>query len=319
VLVVAVLALAACGGGASTDGHARTVTLYTSVSQETVDAVVAAYERAHPDSHLEVYRAPTGELNARIASEERGGGLEADVIWATDPLSMHAWDTQGLLATDFAPDVDRIPDHLRSDHFWGTRVLDVVIVTREGLRPVPTTWEDLADPAYRDRVEIADPAFAGSAFAALGYFANEPGYGLDFFRRLHENGAVEVSSPTDIVTDVAEGRADLGMTLSFTANTVQGEGSPVRQIWPSPGAIAVYSPIALTASAGARSAAEAFIRYVVSRAGQEQVAASGWQPVLPGITGPDRPAGATEVFPDWPALFEQQDRLLQRYQEIFGP
>jgi iron(III) transport system substrate-binding protein len=84
-LLVAVLLLAACGDGAGTTASRR-MTIYTSVTQETVDAVVAGFELENPNVELDVFRAPTGELNARLASEARGGGVGADVIWATDPL-----------------------------------------------------------------------------------------------------------------------------------------------------------------------------------------------------------------------------------------
>jgi hypothetical protein len=45
---------------------------------------------------------------------------------------------------------------------------------------------------------------------------------------------------------------------------------------------------------------------------------TGYQPVLPGIAGPARPAGSTEVYPAWTTLFGRQDQVLQQYQAIFG-
>ena len=62
-----VLVLAGCGdtGG---DGEAP-LRIYTSVTQETVDAVVAGFESANPGLAVEVFRAPTGELAGRIAAE----------------------------------------------------------------------------------------------------------------------------------------------------------------------------------------------------------------------------------------------------------
>ena len=50
-----------------------TVHLYTSVTQNTIDAVVTAYEAVHPEVTVDVFRAPTGELAARIAAEQRAG------------------------------------------------------------------------------------------------------------------------------------------------------------------------------------------------------------------------------------------------------
>nr|MDQ3343603.1 extracellular solute-binding protein [Actinomycetota bacterium] len=184
--LLAALILVACGQastGAGSQGTpdgagGETLRLYTTVTQETVDAVVAAFAEAEPDTQVEVFRAPTGELNARIAAEQREGGVQADVLWLTDPLSMQQYDAEGLLAAYAPAEIDAVPAEYRTDTFVGTRLLNLVIVHEAGLDPAPQTWQDLADPAYRDAVALPDPSFAGSAFGALGYFAEAEG-GLD--------------------------------------------------------------------------------------------------------------------------------------------
>ena len=167
---------------------------------------------------------------------------------------------------------------------------------------------------------LPDPAAAGSAFAALGYFDTAPGFGLSFYQALKANGAVQVATIPEVVTDVAEGRYQLGITLDSEVRTAIAAGSPVVMDWPSDGAISLYSPIAETVAAtgATNTAAQAFLRYVLSPAGQTAIGKTGWQPVLPGIAGPPRPAGATEVHPGWSALFGRQQQILQQYQAIFG-
>lgn len=316
VLVVAV----ACGddGGAAGAPETGSVRLYTSVSEETVDAVVSAFESDNPDVQVEVFRAATGDLNARIASEERSGGIEADVIWASDPLSMQAWDEQGLLSHGWTPDgASDVADSFKAEAFWGTRLLYMVIVHHKGVDPAPSSWRDLAAPEYRDLVEIPDPGFAGSALAMLGYLADEPSYGIDFYRDLKANGARQVASPDDIVTDVAEGRADAGITLEFSGRTAAEAGSPVEVVWPEPGAVSIYSPIGITASPSNEEAARSFVESVLSVEGQEAIASTGWAPVLPGVEGPPVPPDATIVNPDWASLFSRQSDLLEEYRSIF--
>ena len=320
-LVAVALALVAnaCGndGEASAPADA-TVRLYTSVSEESVDAVVSAFETNNPGVQVEVFRAATGDLNARIAAEERSGGIEADVIWASDPLSMQAWDEQGLLSHGWTPDgASEVDDSFKAEAFWGTRLLYMVIVHRKGVEPAPSSWRDLAAPEYRDLVEIPDPGFAGSALAMLGYLADEPAYGIDFYRDLKANGARQVASPDDIVTDVAEGRADAGITLEFSGRTAAENGSPVEVVWPEPGAVSIYSPIGVTASPSDEEAARSFVESVLSVEGQEAIAATGWAPVLPGVEGPPVPPVATIVNPDWAGLFSRQSDLLEEYRSIF--
>ena len=88
-------ALAACGGPSAS--ATPPITLYTCVNDTTIQPVLKEFQAAHPGAHVELFRAPTGQLNARVASDARSGGLKADVIWACDPLTMQDYVTQGLV------------------------------------------------------------------------------------------------------------------------------------------------------------------------------------------------------------------------------
>ncbi len=312
---------AACGSSskptAGTSG-APVLTLYTSVTQNTVDAVTAGFKKAHPGATVNVFRATTGQLNARIAADQRSGGLRADVIWGTDPLSMQNYADQHLLKPWPLPDIRGVPAEFQAPYFWGTRILYVVIVAHRGVTPAPASWSDLTNPAYRGKVALPDPAAAGSAFAALGYFALTPGFGLDFYDRLRSNKAVQVATVPQVVTDVASGRYQVGVTLDSEVRTAVANGSPVSLVWPSDGAIALYSPIAETTTTHHAAAADDWLRYVLSTEGQQKIASTGWQPVVDGVAGPAKPPGAISVSPDWTQLFGQQQHLLQQYQAMFG-
>ena len=311
VLLCAVLAAggAACGGDAGDEG---TVRLYTSVTQDTVDAVVAGFAAAHPGLAVAVFRAPTGELAARIASEQREGGLQADVLWLTDPLSIQQYDRDGLLRAFTPAGIENVPGGFRTGTFFGTRVLNLVIVAGDALEPAPRDWGDLA--AIPGGVAIPDPGFAGSAFAALGYFALHPDFGVGFYDDLHDAGAEQVRSPGDVVAGVAEGVYAAGITLDRTVRDAVADGSPVQLIWPASGAIAVYSPIAVVTETGGDSAEE-FVAYVIGEEGQRAIAATGWEPVHPAVEWPD--AGAQQLV-DWEQAFDRQEDLLDQYRAVFG-
>ena len=317
---------AACSSSApsnsasSNSDTSQQLTLYTSVTQNTVTAVVNGFARADPGVKVSVFRATTGQLNARITADQHSGGLRADVIWGTDPLSMESFAQENLFRPWPLPGLAGVPAADKATYFWGTRELYLVIVAHKGLTPMPQTWSALTESAYKGKVALPDPAAAGSAFAALGYFDTAPGFGLSFYQALKANGAVQVATIPEVVTDVAEGRYQLGITLDSEVRTAIAAGSPVVMDWPSDGAISLYSPIAetVTATGATNTAAQAFLRYVLSPAGQTAIGKTGWQPVLPGIAGPPRPAGATEVHPGWSALFGRQQQILQQYQAIFG-
>lgn len=293
-----------------------TIRLYTSVTQATVDAVVAGYAAAYPGVTVEVFRAPTGELAARIAAELRDGRILGDVLWLTDPLSIQAYASQDLLRTWEPAEAAGIDAAYRGETYWGTRFLNMVIVRGSDVAPGPLAWNDLADPVYRDAVAIPDPGFAGSAFGALGYFAQSSPAGLDFYAALKANGAVQVKTPDEVTAGVAEGRFKVGMTLDNSARTAVTKGSPVVLVWPTDGAIAMYSPIGVIDATGNTPAAESFVEFVLSDPGQVAIAATGWQPIRASAGGP--PPEGPQVYPDWSSAYGRQGELLDGYRAIFG-
>ena len=304
--------VAACGAGDSSAGEAEgTVRLYTSVTQGTVDAVVDGFEAANPGVSVEVFRAPTGELTARIAAELREGELQADLLWMTDPLSIQQYAADGLLREWAPSNIDVVPTEYVTDSFFGTRILNMVIIAGSDVADPPTDWDDL--PGLDGGVAIPDPGFAGSAFGALAYFTLTPDYGIDFYQKLADAGAVQVKSPGAVVTEVAEGVYGAGMTLDFSARKAVDDGSPVELVWPTSGAIAIYSPIAVVDSTEAL-AAEAFVEYVLGEPGQTFIAETGWQPIRDDVPWE---FGGLQVSVDWEEGFDRQEELLGQYRAIF--
>ncbi len=307
-LAAVFLAAGACAG----DGDA-TLRVYTSVTQNTVDAVVAAFEAEHPDVTVEVFRAPTGELTARLAAEQREGGVRADVLWLTDPLSMQQYARDGLLRAWTPQGAAAVPAAARTETFWGTRLLTMVAVHGETV-PAPETWSDLTSPDLAGAVALPDPGFAGSALAVLAFFAGESGYGFDYYRALEANGAVQVAAPGEVITGVAEGRFAVGITLDTLARNAVAQGSPIRIAYPAPGGISLYSPIAVVDDAAGGSAQD-FVELVLSTTGQRAIAGTGWQPIRDDVGW--TPAGP-QVGVDWGPLLDERERLLAEYRSIFG-
>src|SRR3954447_4213711 len=210
---VVILALAACGGTSSSEEPARSLTLYTCLSDESIQPIITAFRARDDGGQVDLFRAPTGELNARVAADARSGGLKADVIWGCDPLTLQSFVDQGLVGGWTPPDADAIPEQFRTDDYVGAHVLYMVAVHRTDV-PAPASWSDLADPDYAGAIAVPDPGVAASALGALGYFAAEPDYGVGFYRRLQQNGAVQVGTPDDVTTGLAQGVYDSPMTTA---------------------------------------------------------------------------------------------------------
>lgn len=307
--------MVACSSGAQ--ASSGPITLYTSATANVEQAVIAGFRKLHPGVQVEVFRAPTGQLNARIAADVHSGAIHADVIWASDPLTMHGYDRQGLLAPWQPPNAADIPAVDRSAHFTGVDLLYMVVVTHNGT-PAPRSWADLTSARYRGQVVLPDPAFAASALGMLGYFAAQPGYGMGFYRQLKANGAKQVSAPGDALTAVEQGSSKVGVTLASAAYPDQRKGSPITVTWPQPGGIAIYAPIGITTKSHRAPLAAQLADYVASRAGQAIMAKLDTYVVLPGPAGPPLPSGSPLAAPNWPMLFGSYPTALAQYTAIFG-
>lgn len=323
--LVPLVLIAACGGPDPTPSGSGsgsepapingTITLYTCATDTTVQPVIAQFEQDNPGTTVELYRAPTADLNARVAGDVRSGGLQADVIWACDPLTMQDYVDQDLVG-GWTPETEVSAD-LQTEDYVGVAVLYVVAVAQEGL-PAPENWSDLTGSDYADGVAFPNAGFSATGIGTLGYFAQNPDFGIGYYEDLKANGAVAVNTPDDITNGVAEGVYEAGITTANSAYTALNNGSPIQVIWPEPGAIAIYGPAAISKTTTESATAQAFISFIASEAGQTVIADAGSYPALESVPGPTIPEGSPIVFPDWSELANQKDSLLADYQQIFG-
>src|SRR3954452_15623789 len=99
------------------------ITVYTCLSDKTIQPVIEAFEKGAAGRTVDLFRAPTGQLNARIAADVRTGGLRADVVWGCDPLTMRDLVDQKLVGGWTPPGADAIPAAYRTKNYVGAHLL----------------------------------------------------------------------------------------------------------------------------------------------------------------------------------------------------
>ncbi len=84
-------------------------------------------------------------------------------------------------------------------------------------RPVPQTWNDLADPAYMQAVALADPGHSGSIAVTYHTIVQQYGWveGWACFRRIAANSRYFTASAGKVPVDVSSGEAAAGMCIDF--------------------------------------------------------------------------------------------------------
>jgi iron(III) transport system substrate-binding protein len=270
------------------------IMLYTSVPTDIMSAIEVEFEKENPDIDLEFVRAGTGKIKTRIATECETGHIEADLIWVAEfsyyenLKDITCGAIKGLLLKYESPSTKGIPIELidPEGYYYGARMINEVIVYNTNLvSDPPRTWKDLLDPKWKDQIALADVNYSGAALVAMGGLTAE--YGIEYYQKLRENGAVVLEAHGGLTRSIAAGEYKVGISLDYMIRQQKEAGSPINLIYPEDGTIAIPSPIAIVATTEHPSAAKKFVDYILSLEGQlVQVKLGSTIPIRPEVVPP---------------------------------
>ena len=303
---VAMLALAGCSepsendgsntatSGAedgATDSAAGSLTLYTSEPEEKVDEIIAAFNEEHPDVDVQVYRAGTGDLKARIEAEKASGSVEADLIWAADAPTFEAFKSEDLLAQLNDVETGEVIDGAvdPEGYYVGTRIISTVLAYNTSVideADAPQSWTDLTDARFRDKIVMPDPAVSGAAAYNATVWMNNDELGEDWLTALGENAPMIAASNGPTSQEIAGGGHPVGVVVDYLMRDLAAQGSPVKEVYATEGSPYITEPIAVFADSKSQSAAELFINFVLSKKGQELAVEQNYLPIIDGVGTP---------------------------------
>ena len=206
ILATGALALVAAGcttgsNSASTSGAPEpvTITLLTHDSFDVTKSVLREFED-HTGITVEIVAAgDAGQLANRLILAS--GNPEGDVAFGVDNDQLsELFATDVFVAFESARLGGVAPDLLLDDQHRVTPIDHGEVCVNIDLRryvggvPVPSSLDDLADPAFRDQLVVENPATStpGLAFLLATVAAyGDPGF-EDYWRRLRDNGVTVV-------------------------------------------------------------------------------------------------------------------------------
>ena len=305
-LALAPLALlTACGGsaegqtgqsgGATADGPSGTLTVYTSEPQAKIDEVIAAYNEVNPNVEVEVFRAGTGELKTRIATEKQTGEIQADVILAADVPTFEGYVAEGdLQELDLENAGELNQDVVDAEGFYvGTRIIPTVIAYNTGLLDAaPESWAELADPAFKGKIAMPNPDVSGAAAFNTAVWLEEEALGGKWLTQLMANEPTVLESNGPVGQAVAGGTVPIGVVVDYVARELAEKGSPVALNYPTDGVPYVSQPAGIFTDAGNPAAANDFIDFLISQEGQKLAVEQSYVPVRGDVGVPE---GAPEL------------------------
>jgi iron(III) transport system substrate-binding protein len=238
------------------------LSLYTSMSADSVPVVVGAFEDAF-NVDVAVYRAGGETVVPRMLEEADAGFHGADVV-RINGLGMTDLRDAGLL-TDYASEYRRglikgsVADGWTADSYstfvvsWNTKLLPP--------NERPTSWEDLADPRWRGRVAIE--ASDVDWYKALWDFwvkeeGKTPGEADKLFEAIGRNALV-VHGHTLLGQLMSAGEIVVGPNYANRVDSLHAEGAPLS--WRPPVEPLFPEPQGVGLVRGARHPAAAVLFY----------------------------------------------------------
>ncbi len=241
-------------------------------------------------------RVSTAKYLATILTEHQAGKLEADVLQGPLPI-LEALKEKGVLAPYRSPSAAAYPEWARRDDTIVQFGIEYValIYNKELVKPqdAPKSYKDLADPKWRGKIVMPDPATHATTITWLvglkeaKIFASEAEW-MNFLKGLAANKPMFVASFSPTPAPVESGQKLIAVSMPKYIVT----HAPAPLDWARTGVLlGTPRAMAIAAKAPHPNAARIFMDYWLSKDAMklladkvgEYVLASGVYPPVPGI------------------------------------
>jgi iron(III) transport system substrate-binding protein len=311
-VLAAGVVVAACGSSgqqtaapaAPTSGSSiagQTITLYNGQHEQTTDALVKAFEQ-QTGVTVKVRSDDEDVLAQQIAQE--GPHSPADVFYTENTPPLVRLDEKGLLTpVSPAARADVPAKDSAADHDWvGVSArLSVLVYNTRDLKPssLPTSVLGLASPQWKGKLDIAPSEtdfqpIVTSVAADIGDAAT-----VRWLKALKANAGVHTDPDNEtLVANVNKGVTQLGVINHYYWYRLRDEDgssgihSALARFAPhDDGYLLDVSGAAVLKSSQHQQAAQALVKFLVSRGGQQVLVHSdSWEyPIGDGVTNPALP------------------------------
>jgi iron(III) transport system substrate-binding protein len=304
--------VAACTGSAS--GSSQSITLYNGQHVQTAESIVSGFERATGIT-VNVRNDDEDVLADQVVAE--GTHSPADVIWTENSPALEFLQGKGLLARVDAATLARTPARYNSPQgdWVGVSARVSVLVYNPSLiarSQLPGSVLGLASPRYRGKLAIApsETDFQPIVTAVMHRYGRAEA--LHWLAGIKANAAGHIYPDNEtIANQVNRGAAAFGVINQYYWWRLRAEiGAPKMRsrIAPfapgDPGYVIDVSGAAVLKSSPHQAAAQKFLAYLVSKAGQEVIAnpaksISFEYPLASGVTtlAPETPFSRLRPYP----------------------
>ena len=286
----AILGLSALSAVISSQVSAGEITVYSALEEDEIASYLEVAEKELPDVKINVLRLSTGDLGARLIAE--AANPQADVVWGfavtniLNPQISDLLEPYAVTGGDALPASYRAPDDrwFAATGYMGALCVNTERLAEKGL-PMPTSWEDLLNPAFKGEIVMPDPSSSGTGYlqvaAILQGLGEEKGWQL--IEDLDKNMAQYTSSGSRPCRMAQVGEYTVGASLSFVAMKSIDQGYPLKMVVPADWAGFELEASGLMAGSDNKEDAKKFLDWTLSSSATEQYSKYKSIITVPGV------------------------------------
>ena len=247
------------------------VVIFTSTEDFRTEHMQKLLKQQFPSYNIDVQVLSTGNHAAKLKAE--GSATEADIIvnletgyleGLTDVLA----DLSSYNLSEFLPElVPASKKFLPWDKSSGAVVINREKLTGLGL-PVPASYQDLLDPAYKGLISMPNPKTSGTGYMFLVSLINAWGEDAAFayFDRLAVNILQFTTSGSGPVNALIQGEVAIGLGMTLTATqAINSRGVPLEMLFFAEGAPSITTGMGIVKDKETRAVVKEVFEYTMTK------------------------------------------------------
>lgn len=263
---------------------------------------------------VEVFRETSAKVLQKFDLEAQSGQMNADVLLASDLDAILDFKSKGYLAPSPNPNgmLQREGQFRDSEGYWYTFYNLVYLMAYNSKlisdADAPKSWQDLADPKYKDKLAVVGLFPSGAPFIVIVQWYKM--FGDEWIKGLAANTPMQVEGHAQMNTAVAAGERPV-MAENALHLIMQVEEAGIKPVWPTEGPMLFPVVAAKANNAPHPAAADLFLNWMLSPEVQDwfnqsypSVSALDTVPVRFGI-----PPKESWIVPDLTYVRENRDKI----------
>lgn len=327
----AVLSLFGCLTAFSAQA-ATEIIVYTASEPELLQPYTKAFNESYPDISIKWVRDSTGPILARLLAEK--DAPRADALFAIHLSSLLTLESHGLfepytpkdselLAPDMR-DASAAPVWVPMNALGAALCVNVPELEKRGL-PMPESWTDLTNPAYKGHIVMPTPVSSGIALLTINGWRRAMGEekAWDYMTALHGNIKMYVHSGCKPCQMTAQGETIIGVSSDSCVRPLLKRKAPIKVIIPKEGTgweeeAAVLVKNGLPDSDPRRDAARKLLDFAASKPVGEIAAESGYIPARTDCLDDAAKRQRAQFLPvDFRAVAKDRDAVIAKWRSLF--